>query len=362
MKRIAALLGWVTALIALGLALHFYYGLERERLASATWQARASDAEQKLAESEAKLRETLEKAAQSQAEAVASPSSAGTGMTGLMGSLFKNILSGGTALPGAQPEGTSAAGGNSFLSAALKMAKDPSFKGMMEAEAEMMVPMMYGGLLKDLQLSPEQDREVRQILAREQKETMTAGLDMFDEDGSMDQFFKDGFKLTPEMEKKAMEVGSKMEAREAETRQDLAEILTPEQLALYDDYQEHRGERMQQEHYETELSTMAPALTEENRARAVQVIMEEGQTKPAANWSPANWSGNVKESMGSYFQEEHDQLLRARDRLAQEFAEDQMTAFDRFVSQKEQEDKVSQQFMQTMFGSLSSSTSAKPQP
>jgi hypothetical protein len=90
--------------------------------------------------------------------------------------------------------------------------------------------------------------------------------------------------------------------------------------------------------------------------------MEEGQSKPPPDWNPANWSANFKESIQSHLQEQHDQLVRARDRLAQEFPEDQLAAFDRFVSQKEQMDKISQQFMQTMFDLPTSSPDAKPQP
>jgi hypothetical protein len=355
-----AILGWVVALTALGTAVYFYVGLERERVTTATWQARATEAEQELAETETKLRGIADKAVRPVDKAAASTGGAGAGMTGLMGSLFKNMLSRGPAQAGAQPGAASRDGSNSFLSAAIKMAKDPAFKDLMASQAEMMVPMMYGGLLKKLQLSPEQDREVRQILARSQKESMSAGLDMLDGDASIDQFFKEGFKPTPEMESKAMELATKMEDDKAQVRQELAEILTPKQLALYDDYEEHQPERMQQEQYETELSSIAPALTPENRARAVQVIMEESQSKPPPDGNPMNWSANVKESMQSHFEEEHDQLARARDRLAQEFPEDQLDAFDRFVSQKEQMDKISQQFMQTMFDLPTSSPDAKP--
>lgn len=58
-------------------------------------------------------------------------------------------------------------------------------------------------------------------------------------------------------------------------REELAQVLTPQELAAFDEYQAGMNERIQRQSYDLQLTMFAPGLTPENRALALDVLVEE---------------------------------------------------------------------------------------
>jgi hypothetical protein len=144
------------------------------------------------------------------------------------------------------------------------------------------------------------------------------------------------------MKKKMEGMDKTQKDKDALMKKELASVLSPDQLATFDEYEKHLPERMLENSYATQLSMMSPSLTPENRTRTVQVIIEE--MRPGLD---PNQSTQQAMQMQSFQQEA---FARARDRLAQELEADQLAQVDSFIAQQQMMQQMGKEFLQNFMG------------
>ncbi len=317
--------GWIVAVVALGVAAGALYVMQRNaqemaglRDSIAQSEARIGDLVQQAkgdAETIQRLEDTvarLEKqAAQAEApsgkpgeNAAAAAPSPGED-SGLFGKMAAALL--GKSKAASEDQGQS-----DFFSGISKMfsgEKGPEFAKM---SADMTVPMAYGPLLDQLHLSPEVEQQAREIISRNIAEQITSGMKLMEQ------------KASPESMKQAGQDA------DAKLREELAAILSPEELAAYDEYQKELPRRMMQQQMQMQMSMFAPSMSPENQARAVDVFVEE--------MVPADGAGGFGQDLDiqGQFVRQRDAFARARERLAQEFEPEQLQMLDRFIEQQQQ--------------------------
>ncbi len=127
-----------------------------------------------------------------------------------------------------------------------------------QAQAGAMVDMIYGDLLAELGLTPEQ--------AAPFKEAMAAN--MLKEQKLMQGAFKS-------KDRTAKSVHAERADLEASLRAKLTDVLTPEELTAYDNYEPVADQILYEKLVEGQLNMLASGLNEENRILTSQVVAEE---------------------------------------------------------------------------------------
>ncbi|MBX3176114.1 MAG: hypothetical protein KF886_02015 [Candidatus Hydrogenedentes bacterium] len=134
-------------------------------------------------------------------------------------------------------------------------------EAMIESMLPMQVDMQYSALFQDLNLPAERRAALRDALLEHARAGMAAGMSMMRGEGMPD--------------------GSAMPSEES-LRAAIAEVLTPEELAQFDAYQEELPERMLRQQFDMQMNMFAGDLPEDIRATAVDImvenLLEAGQT------------------------------------------------------------------------------------
>lgn len=209
------------------------------------------------------------------------------------------------------------------LAAVAQMYEGEQGKKLAEYSASMTVNMQYGDMFRDMNLPPETEEQVRDILKRHFARLMKEGMNML----------KDG---VDEEKAEALDTDC-----EAELRHELGAVLSPEQMAQREAYEEVMEERMLAFQYDVQLGMFAPGLTPENREVVKEVLVEEMLVAP----EPSNLP-NAMEVQG-VLEREADALQRARERLVDYLDEEQFAEFERFLNQQEQMMQLISQMMGT---------------
>lgn len=306
MTRVMLVLGWVLAIVAAGIAGGAsYIAVEKSRALTAL-QAKFDSLTTEKTATETRLNEkisTLEKTQETLKTASATDTN-----KDLMSAAnaWKNALTAGKT-DGNDPQKTDMPFAGMF--------KGEKGKEMAKMGASMAVNMQYGDLFNQLQLSPETEQRVKDLITSNMSDQISKSMDAMGNKSSLQ-----------DMHKSAKE-------SEAQLRAELSKLLTPEQLALYDQYQQEMPERMLGQSVDMQLSMFASGLSAEDRTQARQVIVEEMINAGGATDStgiPAN--GNMQD----HLQKQQAALQRARDRLAETMDADKVAQVDRFVNQLNQ--------------------------
>jgi len=363
MKKLLPWLGWIGGIGALTAALWLFTLAETRKAETEQLRATVGEMCDQLAQLKTELEEKSNALADAQQQLAAQgngpPPSGVNGSTSdsLLGKLAASLFKGGRASPTTSSADESNST-NPFLSAFSDLFKGEGGKQFASMAAEMSVGQLYAGLLRDLHLSPEREQQVREILVRHAREESEAAFKLFDQDFSLEKLMKGEAKLDPELLKKSETLSKQPDAGKASLRNELSGLLTAEELAQYDDYEEHIMERVQEEQFNVQLQTFAAGLTPDNQTRAVQVLVEESPlSKEDLRTVPDFSKGPPQE----FFQRQLEGVRKARERLAQEFDPDQLAAFDRFVTQQEQQAAFLERIMGPMFNQLFPSEETKPQ-
>jgi len=118
------------------------------------------------------------------------------------------------------------AGSENPLADMLSMFSGEEGKNMARMSAQFSVPAMYGELFKELNLPPETEAQVREILIDSMAEQVSQGFDAMN--GKAD----------------SEEMRKNMEAHGQKLRAELATVLTADELAVFDEYEANKEQRM----------------------------------------------------------------------------------------------------------------------
>jgi len=225
-------------------------------------------------------------------------------------------------------EGDEGAGMGAMLS---KMFEGESGKKLAEYGARVSVDMQYGDFFGELELEAEIEQEVRDIIIAHLTEQMTKGFEKAAnrEDGRFDPTAMEDMD------------GEGTEALRAE----LADVLSPSQLSVWDEYEATNEERMLTKQYDMQLGMLAPGLTPENRELATDILVDEMLVaKEAREQNPDPEPGGIQAT----FDRKRQATANARDRLTQYLDDSQMKHFDRYIEQQAAQFEVAAQ----MFGAM----------
>lgn len=181
-------------------------------------------------------------------------------------------------------------------------------KSMARMSAQMSLPMMYGGLFSELNLPPETESRVREILIDSIAEQISMGFDAMNGDADPGELQKS------------------MEALGRKLRDDLATVLSADELAAFDAYEADKGRRMLESSLDMQLGMFANGLNEENRVMFRDVVIEE--MSAGGDWmnAPENYT-----NPGAAIDRQMEAFRAARDRTAPVMDEDQAARVDAFV-------------------------------
>ncbi len=207
-------------------------------------------------------------------------------------------------------------------------------KQMAEFSARMAMDMQYGQFFEDLKLPPGIEQEVREIIIADMTEQMTAAFDALGgEDGP----------FNPE---RMQEIQNMEQDSTERLRTKLSRVLTPQELAVWEEYEETKEVRVMEQQYGMQLGMFAPGLTPENRDLATQVVVEE----MLAVQTEMEQFPSRDAQLESVFDVQLGAYEHARERLAEQLDDDQLAQFDRFVDQQQNMLEMASQMMRGFTG------------
>lgn len=163
--------------------------------------------------------------------------------------LLKNMLGGGKTGSADTAESGDKKSKNPFAA----MFEGEQGEKLMENALPMQVDMQYSALFKELKLTDERKAALREVILEHARAGMAAGVAMMRGEKPPEGFTK------PSDDDLLAAVG---------------EILTPEELKQFTEYQETLPERMMRQQFDMQFGMMAGDLPEEVRNRAVDVLVE----------------------------------------------------------------------------------------
>ncbi|MFO7974560.1 MAG: hypothetical protein R6V12_07995, partial [Candidatus Hydrogenedentota bacterium] len=197
-------------------------------------------------------------------------------------------------------------------------------KNMARMSAQFSVPTMYGDLFKELNLPPETEAQVREILIDSMAEQISQNFDAMNNEADPEEMRKN------------------MEAHGQKLRDELATVLTANELAIFDEYETNKERRMLESGIDVQLTMFANGLTEENRTMFRDVIVEEMTAEGHSMTSPENYA-----NPGAAIDRQITAFRTARDRVAPVITEDQLAHVDSFVQQMENMMSAQREFVES---------------
>jgi hypothetical protein len=148
-------------------------------------------------------------------------------------------------LAGAGFTGNSPAAPPSMQSLLGKMFNDPETRKAMEQQQRLALDMIYGSLVKELQLSPDQERKFKDILLDQQMASVSQAGSLFDQNSQ-----------------NRAEIAQKLGEDREKRDQQLKDLIGEDKFARYQDYNQTVGERMMLDQYGKQLE-LAPDQTDQ---------------------------------------------------------------------------------------------------
>lgn len=203
----------------------------------------------------------------------------------------------------------------------MKMFEGEQGKKFAEASADAAMAMQYSDLFSQLALPPETEQKVRGILRDYMVRAMQASAEFMkgNPDKASAKKFEDNI--------------------EAEMRTELAKVLTPEGMAIYDEYEEGAAEKMLRKSFEMQLGMFAPSLNDENKTMVIDVMVEEMM---GLDQEPGSLAAMTD---GNAIGAQLEALDRSRQRLSTVLDEQQLSQVDGFIQQTRAGIEMFQQMM-----------------
>lgn len=244
-----------------------------------------------------------------------------------------------------QGQGNEGAGGMGKMLA--NMMKDPEMRKAMEQQQRMGLDMIYGSLFKHLQLSPEQEKKLKEMLLAQQMDNVSQAGTMF-ESG------------TEERAKVAKELAEKHK----KNQEQIKELLGDDKYAQYEDYNQTIGERMMLDQFgkQTEISTeqndQLLAIMREEKKNA-QINRGTDTVDPNRDWQKLLESGEAAEQLISQQEEVNSKVM---ERAAQVLSPAQMEKFAPVLKSQLEMQVAGMKMARQMFGGAKGDAAPPPPP
>jgi hypothetical protein len=219
-----------------------------------------------------------------------------------------------------------------------KMMKDPAMREMMREQQKAMINLMYAGLFRDLNLSPDEKEKLKDLLTEAQMRNMESAQGLF------------GAKQEGAADDSQKQVADAKQQTDAEIKA----LLGDERFAQYENYQKSMGERMQVDQLKTQLAAENLPLQDRQMAQLLQAMQEEKTRLPPA--IPTDQTQMPKKEM---FTSENldkqmkwidDYNVRVADRAAQILTPEQLAKYQAFQQQQISMQKLGLNMAKQMFG------------
>jgi FtsZ-binding cell division protein ZapB len=265
------------------------------------------------------------------------PQPGALGRAGAVGSASpaRAVVVGSTSTDAAKPDNDPSGMGN-FLS---KMMDDPETRRFVRDQQRQMMDPLYAPLIKQLNLTPEQASQLKDFIADNQMKATVAATSMMGGSAS-----------------NRTELLASMAAEQKTAEGQIKAFLGEERYALYQDYQQTLGERMQLQQFKTQTAGSEGALTDQQTEMLLAVMKEEKQNVAAmtgkALAETGDKSGDMQVMLGQteqmlQFQEQVNQRVFARARTV--LPEPQLNSLGHFQSNQLQTMRVSLNLAKKMF-------------
>jgi hypothetical protein len=242
----------------------------------------------------------------------------------------------GSATP--QGENGEQSGGAGMGKMLANMLKNPEMRKAMEQQQGMAMDMIYGSLVKQLQLSPEQEKKFKERLLAQQMENLSQAGAMFD--GDPDQRAK---------------VAKALAEKRAGNEEQMKELLGDEKFAQYQDYNQTIGERMMLDQF-ARTAEISPDQNEQLLAimreekKNVQVNLGTQQGDPTQDWQAVLGSD---EATAKLFSQQEEVNNRVMERAAQVLTPEQLQKFSPVLKSQLEMQKAGLKMARQMFGDQS---------
>ena len=231
-----------------------------------------------------------------------------------------------------------------------KMMKDPAMREMMREQQKAAVNLMYGGLFKEMKLSPEEKERLKEILTDSQMKSVENAGGLFG-DGK-ESALADVQKLTAEAKK--------------QTESEIRAVLGDERFAQYEDYQKNIGDRMQLDQFKTRLASENLALQDPQAAQLLQIMKEQKAAVPPIipqdNTEFPRKELLTTENLDKQTQWMEDYNRRVLGRVEQVLTPEQFKQYRDFQEQQAAMQKLSLTMARQMFGGGKENGRAVPVP
>jgi hypothetical protein len=336
MKSKAAIFWFVVSMV-LGVALVVQWDAARrkqQKLEVLQIQVEKSasnqDAEAKVKELETerlKLNGEL-RAAEYELNTMRLASAAGIGLTNTAAQ-NSQVQSGGS---GAQGKENPAAGMGKMLA---NMMKDPEMRKAMAQQQRMGLDMIYGSLMKQLKLSPEEEEKFKDMLIAQQMENMSQAGAMFEGDAT-----------------DRAKVAQELAAKRAEKDEEIKQLLGDEKFAEFQNYNQTLGERMMIEQFgrsadiSQQQSDQLMAIMQEEK-KNVQMNFGAQPADPNQDWQAVLGSD---EATARLFMQQEEVNNRTLERAAQILTPEQYEKFAPVLKNQLEMQKAGLKMAREMFG------------
>jgi len=208
-----------------------------------------------------------------------------------------------------------------------KMFSGEQGKKMAEYSARASVDMLYGGFFDEVDLPEDVADQVREVITSSMTEQITLGMEMA----------KGGLDSTGQKDTE--------KDRTERLRTDLAQLLTADELAIWDEYEATKEERMLTRQYDMQLGMFAGGMAPENRELAADILVDEILALDDRERDP-----DAAKGMRAQLDGQRQAFANARERLAEYVDEKELAHFDRFIEQQESALDMAAEIMSEMRG------------
>jgi hypothetical protein len=249
-------------------------------------------------------------------------------------SLPPNTASRGAQTPAPQQGEQQGGGGMGKMLA--NMLKDPEMRKMMEQQQKLGMDMIYGALFKELNLTPDQEKKLREMLLAQQMESMAQAGAMFEGEGA-----------------DRPKVAQELAAKNAQRQEEIKELLGEEKYAQMQEYNQTIGERMILDQFEKQVE-----LSPEQNQQLISIIKEEKKNAqinrgapvfdPTKDWQQVLQSGEAGEQL---FKQQEEVNNRVLERAGQVLTPDQLQKFGPLLKNQLEMQKAGMKMAREMFKS-----------
>lgn len=213
------------------------------------------------------------------------------------------------------------------------MLKNPEMRKAMEQQQRMGLEMIYGTLFKQLQLTPEQESEFKDVLIKHQMENLTDAGSMFEENA--------------DRTKVAQELAEKRKENEKE----IEELLGEEKYGRYQDYTATLGERMMLEQF-----ARGAEISPEQNEQLLAIMREEKKNVQINMGQPTDGTQDWQAMLGSdevtqrFFEQQEEVNQRVLERASQVLTPEQLQKFEPVLKSQAEMQRAGMNMARQMFG------------